>query len=64
MAMGKTVQLMDGKSIQFRVDASNILNHPSPTGPSTSLNQGSNPLGYIGSKSGSRRFQAKLTIRF
>jgi hypothetical protein len=65
MAMGKTFQLTEGKSIQFRVDASNVLNHPSPGGPNTSINQNnSNGLGYIGSKSGSRRFQAKLTIRF
>jgi hypothetical protein len=64
MAMGKTVQLTEGKSVQFRVDASNIMNHPSPGGPALSINQGSNPLGYIGSKSGNRRFQAKLTIRF
>jgi hypothetical protein len=64
MALGKTVQLTEGKSIQFRVDGSNILNHPSPGGGSNTITQTGNGLGYIGSKSGSRRFQAKLTIRF
>jgi len=65
MNMGKTVQLTEGKSIQFRVDAGNILNHPSPGGGSNSINRdNTNPFGYIGSKSGSRRFQAKLTLRF
>ena len=64
MAMGKTFQLTEGKSIGFRMDAGNILNHPSPGGGGTSISQGSNPLGYIGSKSGNRKFQAKITIRF
>jgi hypothetical protein len=64
MALGKTVQLSEGKSIGFRVDAGNILNHPSPGGPNTGVSQNGNPLGYIGSKSGNRRFMAKITIRF
>ena len=64
MAIGKTVQLTEGKSVQFRVDASNILNHPSPGGGGGTINNDGTPLGQIGNKSGSRRFQAKLTIRF
>jgi hypothetical protein len=64
MAIGKTVQLTEGKSVQFRVDASNIMNHPSPGGGGGTVNQDGTPLGQIGDKSGSRRFQAKLTIRF
>jgi hypothetical protein len=42
----------------------NILNHPSPGSPNFSVSSGGNPLGYIGSKSGQRRFQAKITLRF
>jgi len=64
MALGKTVELTEGKSIGFRMDASNILNHPSPGGGSNSIDVDSNKLGYIGSKSGSRSFQAKITLRF
>jgi hypothetical protein len=32
MAMSKSVELTEGKSLTVRVDAGNILNHPSPTG--------------------------------
>ncbi|MEJ2244737.1 MAG: TonB-dependent receptor [Acidobacteriota bacterium] len=65
MAIGKTVQLTEGKSVQFRVDASNILNHPSPSGGGGgTINNDGTELGRIGNKGGSRRFQAKLTIRF
>ena len=64
MALGKTVQLAESKSFQFRVDAGNILNHPTPGSPNTGVYQNGDPLGYIGSKSGNRRFMAKITIRF
>ena len=37
MAMGKTVQLTEGKSMRIRVDAGNILNHPSPGGGANSI---------------------------
>jgi hypothetical protein len=64
MAMGKTFQLTEGKTIQFRVDASNVFNHPSPGGGGGTINNDGVALGQIGNKSGQRRFQAKLTIRF
>jgi hypothetical protein len=32
MAMSKNIEFMEGKSINFRVDVNNILNHPTPTG--------------------------------
>jgi hypothetical protein len=31
MAMSKNIEFMEGKSINFRVDVNNILNHPTPT---------------------------------
>ena len=64
MAMGKTFQLAEGKSISFRMDAGNILNHPSPDGFSAAITQDNPGLGIIDNKIGNRRFQAKLTIRF
>ncbi|MEJ2110442.1 MAG: hypothetical protein P8Z37_11110 [Acidobacteriota bacterium] len=60
MSIGKTFLLTEGKTIQFRMDAGNILNHPSPSGVNASINQDGNPFGYIGGKSGSRRFQVKI----
>jgi hypothetical protein len=32
MAMSKNIEFMEGKSINFRVDVTNIFNHPQPTG--------------------------------
>jgi hypothetical protein len=46
------------------MDAGNILNHPSPSGVNASINQDGNPFGYIGGKSGNRRFQVKIAVRF
>jgi hypothetical protein len=40
MALSKTVRLTEGKSIQIRVDASNILNHPTPGGAATQTTPG------------------------
>ena len=41
MAISKTVRLVEGKSIQIRVDASNIFNHPTPGGAATQTTPGS-----------------------
>jgi len=78
MAMSKNIEFMEGKSLNFRVDVSNILNHPTPSGgpastynsrdywysnPTFNLNS-SDPFGYIGYKGGHRVFSAKLRITF
>lgn len=80
-AMSKSVQFAESKSIQIRVDATNVFNHPQPGGssvasstrlyyatpPLTSIlssSNGSNPFGYLGSKVGSRSFQARIRITF
>jgi hypothetical protein len=31
MAMSKAIKITEGKSLQIRVDATNIFNHPQPT---------------------------------
>jgi hypothetical protein len=38
MAMGKTIEFMEGKKIDFRVDAQNIFNHATPSNASTQWN--------------------------
>ena len=35
MAMSKSIEFMEGKRFEIRVDAQNILNHPTPNGTST-----------------------------
>jgi hypothetical protein len=68
MAASKSIKVAEGKSIQFRVDTTNVLNHPSTGSPSLTINAdrtSANPyLGYISSKSGRRTFQAKLRFDF
>jgi hypothetical protein len=62
--IGKTFRISESKSVQVRVDATNILNHPNAGTPSLSINS-QNPLGYIGSKGNSHReFKAMLRLTF
>jgi len=76
-AMSKTIRIDETRTVQFRVDAKNVLNHPTPDDPgwpscgiannSLSLNN-SLPFGSISGKcvseSAARRFQATVRINF
>jgi hypothetical protein len=79
MAMGKSVEFMEGKRFEFRIDAQNIFNHPTPSGsaayswnaratqvynPYMSLNFPYIQNGSITSKGNHRTFQAKIRITF
>ena len=79
MAMSKAVDFMEGKRLELRVDAQNILNHPTPSNQSTRSNarftsvsnpdfslNSANPYGFgvLGTKGGHRTFQAKIRISF
>ena len=46
----------------FRLDAQNVLNHPTPGNPSLNINTGT--FGEINNKSGSRTLQAQLRVDF
>ena len=77
-AMSKSVEFMEGKRIEIRVDAQNILNHPMPSGtyvqysvntrnivptnPTMGLSAAN--FGYLSTKLGRRTFQGKLRISF
>ena len=62
--IGKTFRISESKSVQVRIDATNILNHPNAGTPSLSINS-QNPLGYIGSKGNNHReFKAMLRLTF
>jgi hypothetical protein len=78
-AIGKSVEFMEGKTITFRVDAQNILNHPTPSGtqvgsynsrnyspslPNFAVGPFQNPFGYLASKAGHRVFVAKIRLSF
>jgi hypothetical protein len=59
--LSKTFRMTESKSLQFRVDASNLLNHPIPANPSTAITT----LGNINSKSdSSRELRGSLRLTF
>jgi hypothetical protein len=62
-AMSKTIRITESKTFQFRMDATNILNHPTPGNPSLDINSAANPFGFINSK-GAQRRQFKGMLRF
>jgi hypothetical protein len=62
--ISKTFRITESKSVQLRVDATNILNHPVPNNPAFSIN-GANILGYISGKTNAHReFQGQLRLSF
>jgi hypothetical protein len=77
MALSKSVKIGESKSVQVRIDATNIFNHPQPAGsvgtastrisfanpPVLSIND-ANPFGYLGTKVGERTFQARIRFSF
>jgi hypothetical protein len=63
-AMSKRFQISESKSLQLRVDALNVLNHPQPANPSLGLAVDTTPFGNIGTKTGARSFQAQLRLSF
>jgi hypothetical protein len=78
-AISKTIRIAESKSLEFRIDARNVLNHPTPDDPGqasciggnlgTNLTLNSNnDFGLIGGKcvgeTPARRFQARVRINF
>jgi hypothetical protein len=66
--LSKTFQVREAVSAQLRIDATNILNHPTPVDPSglagNTTNSFVDNFGLITSKTGNRTFQAKLRVTF
>ena len=60
----KTFRLTESKSIQVRMDATNILNHPTPSAPTLNINS-TNAFGLISGKGNAHReFQAQVRFAF
>ena len=60
--LGKTFRISESKSLQIRVDATNVLNHPTPALPTFSIN--SDNFGLSTTKTGGRAFQGQLRFTF
>jgi hypothetical protein len=64
--ISKAFKITESKSLQFRLDVYNILNHAQPGTPSLTINTATTPFGQITTKNGqSPRFmQAQLRFQF
>jgi len=62
--LGKTFRITESKSLQVRVDATNIMNHPTPGNPNLSLATQTTDFGSITTKTGTRSFQGQLRFTF
>ena len=63
-ALSKTIRINESKNMQFRVDATDVLNHPTPGSPSLAIN-GTTPFGSIQAKGNqTRQFKAQLRYNF
>jgi hypothetical protein len=64
--ISKNFRITESKSLQFRVDATNIMNHPTPGDPIGFANtaSASNNFGRIDTKTGSRIIQGQLRFNF
>jgi len=65
-SISKRFRLTESKSLQLRVDTTNIMNHPTPGDPSGLAlgNSFADTFGQITSKSGNRTFQGQLRFSF
>jgi hypothetical protein len=62
--LSKSIKVTESKSFQFRIDATNVFNHPLMGNPNLSLNA-TTPFGSIQAKGTQRRqFKAQLRLNF
>ncbi|HYR86343.1 MAG TPA: TonB-dependent receptor [Terriglobia bacterium] len=62
--MSKAFKIAEGKRLQFRLDATNIFNHPEPADPILNINNNDVPFGNIDMKTGNRQFQFGMRFEF
>jgi hypothetical protein len=69
-SMSKAFKVREGMNLRFRLDGTDILNHPTPAIPNLSINAStpttgtSGPFGNIASKTGNRQIQGILRLEF
>jgi hypothetical protein len=54
-SMSKSIRIMESKTLQIRMDSTNVFNHPVPSNPILNIN-GTTPFGSIQDKGAQRRF--------
>ena len=64
--LSKAFTITETKTLQFRLDVFNILNHPQPGTPNLSINTSTTPFGQVTQKNGNdpRTLQAQLRFEF
>jgi hypothetical protein len=60
MSASKTFNISESKSVQIRIDSTNVLNHPTPGAPSFSANT----FGVSDEKTGERSLQGQVRFNF
>ena len=60
MSASKTFNISESKSVQIRIDSTNVLNHPTPSNPSFSANT----FGVSNDKNGERSLQGQVRFSF
>ena len=58
----KSIRVHESRNLTFRLDASNVFNHPTPGNPNLSINAGT--FGQITTKTGQRSLQALVRFDF
>jgi hypothetical protein len=62
MNLSKNIRISETKSVELRMDANNVLNHPNWGTPNVNIN--SNTFGRITSATGNRTFTANIRVNF
>ena len=58
----KKIRVRESRSLAIRLDARNILNHPTPGNPAMNINAGT--FGQINIKTGSRALAGQIRLEF
>ena len=58
----KSIRVHESRNLTFRLDASNVFNHPTPGNPNLNINTGT--FGQITMKTGNRSLQALVRFEF
>jgi hypothetical protein len=58
----KRIRLAESRSLSFRIDARNVLNHPTPGAPNLNINAGT--FGQIANKFGNRTIAGQIRLEF